>query len=103
MTTRRRLDVNLIPASAVFPGSGLIASAQPIRLEESLKLVIALGYKHDAGKVDANKQVTFTQGHACSNYQRFAGYAGDSWAPCAVVDGTQGSGKGWCIAGVKKP
>ncbi len=103
MTTGQRLAVNLIPASAVFPGPGLIASDQPIRLEESDTLAIALGCKYDAGEADAREQVTFTQGHVGSNYQRFAGYAGDSWAPCAVVAGKQGSGKGRCIAGVKKP
>ena len=65
MTTRRRFVLNMLPASAAFLGGGSIASAQSIRLEESDKITISLGYKHDAAEVDAKKQVTFAQGQFC--------------------------------------
>lgn len=98
----RRLLFTLIPASAFGLGTGGISSAQRIRLADSDKRAISLGYVRDALGVDAKKQVTFTQGHFCSNSQHFAGDAEDSSTPCAVVGGKQVNAKGCCIVWVKK-
>jgi hypothetical protein len=63
---------------------------------------VALGYKHDASKVDKKKFANFKDGETCANCLHFTGKAGDPWGPCALFPGKQVNAKGWCSAWVKK-
>ena len=71
-------------------------------LDEADPQAVALGYKHDASKVDKKKFANFKEGETCANCQHFTGKAGDQWGPCAIFPGKQVNAKGWCSAWVKK-
>ena len=77
------------------------AGAMP-RLDESDPQAQALGYKHDASKVDKKKFASFKEGETCANCQHFTGKSGESWGPCAIFPGKQVAAKGWCSAWAKK-
>ncbi|MEO5702040.1 MAG: high-potential iron-sulfur protein [Casimicrobiaceae bacterium] len=105
MTTRRSFARNLLtalPATAILLGAGRLATAQAARLEESDPTAIALGYKHDATKVDPKKSPTYGAGRNCAGCQLYQGKATDPWAPCGAFGGKQVNAKGWCAAWVKK-
>ncbi len=72
------------------------------QLDEKDPTAQALGYKHDAIKVDKKKFAQYQAGQTCSNCQLFQGKATDAWAPCQIFAGKQVNGKGWCSAYVKK-
>ena len=72
------------------------------KLEETDPTAQALGYKHDAAKVDKKKFAQHQAGQTCSNCQHFQGKPTDAWAPCEIFPGKQVNGKGWCSAWVKK-
>ena len=73
-------------------GIGLITGPQ----------AVALGYRHDATKVDAKKYPTWSLERACGKCQLFQGQTTDAWGPCAAVGGKLVNAKGWCVAWVKK-
>ncbi len=102
MITRRQFVFNSIPLTAVLLGAAQTVSAQPARLEESDSVATALGYKHDASKVDAKKYPTYAAGRNCANCQLYQGVANAPWAGCGVVAGKQVNAKGWCVAWVAK-
>ena len=62
----------------------------------------ALGYRHDAAKVDKKKFATYQAGQACSNCNLFQGKPKDAWGPCTIFPGKQVNAKGWCSAWQKK-
>ena len=72
------------------------------RLDEKDPTAQALGYKHDAIKVDKAKFKQYAAGQTCANCQQFQGKSTDAWAPCQIFAGKQVNGKGWCSAWVKK-
>ena len=103
MSTRRNFVFATLPAAALAAVAARGAFAQPpARLEESDRAAVALGYRHDAAKVDAAKYPTYVAGRNCANCQLFQGKAGDAWGSCAAVGGKQVNAKGWCVAWVKK-
>ena len=71
-------------------------------LDEKDPQAQALGYRHDATKVDHKKFATYQKGQACANCQQFQGKAGADWAPCTIFQGKEVNAKGWCSAWVKK-
>ncbi len=83
MTTRRSFLLATLPAAALAAVAARSASAQAARLEETDPTAVALGYKHDAAKVDAAKFPTFA-------------------GACGAVGGKLVNAKGWCVAWVKK-
>ena len=101
MTTRRRFVVTL-PAAALALAASRAGSAQAARLEETDPQAVALGYRHDAAKVDAKKFPSYAAGHNCGNCQLFQSKAGESWGPCAAFGGKLVNSQGWCAAWVKK-
>ena len=101
MTTRRRF-VLTIPAAALALVAARAASAQAVKLEETDPTAVALGYRHDASKVDAKKFPAFAADHNCANCQLYQGKAGEAWGACGAVGGKLVSTKGWCVAWVKK-
>ena len=72
------------------------------QLDEKDPTAQALGYKHDATKVDKAKFKQYAAGQTCANCQLFQGKPTDAWAPCQIFAGKQVNGKGWCSAWVKK-
>jgi len=101
MTTRRRFVLTL-PAAALALAVRRTASAETAKVEETDPAAMALGYRQDAGKVDAKKFPTFAVGHNCSNCQLFQGKAGEQWGACGALGGKLVNAKGWCIAWTKK-
>ncbi len=100
MTTRRQFVLTTIPAAAVVIASARMATAEVVRLEETDPVALALGYKHDASKVDTKKFPAFVAGRNCAGCQLFQGTA--AWGACAAVSGKLVSANGWCAAWVKK-
>ena len=108
MNSRRHFILTLVPAAAAAAttlGSASTALAQtgaPAHADENDPTAKALGYKHDATKVDAAKYPTFAKGKLCSNCQLFQGKTGDAWGVCPILGGKQANANGWCTAWVKK-
>jgi hypothetical protein len=101
MTTRRRFVLSLLPAAALGAAAPP-AAGQAARLEESDPQAVALGYKHDATKVDAKKHPRYAAGQLCSNCQLFQAKGSEEWAGCSAFAGRLVNAKGWCSAWVKK-
>lgn len=102
MTTRRTFIFKTLPGVALAVTASQVAFAEAAKLEESDPAAAALGYKHDATKVDAKKYPTHAAGNICAGCQLYQGKATDPWAPCGVMGGKQVNAKGWCVAYVKK-
>lgn len=101
MNTRRQFLIQTIPA-ALSMGVALKASAQANHIDENAATATALGYKHDASKVDSKKYPAFTAGKNCANCMLYQGKPTEAWANCAALGGKQVNGKGWCMAWAKK-
>lgn len=105
MTTRRTFVLTVVPAAALTALSPLpsrSAAAQGARVAESDPVAVALGYKHDATKVDKVKFASYAAGRNCANCQLFAAKGNEEWAPCAPLGNKLVNAKGWCAAWVKK-
>ena len=102
MTSRRTFLLATLPVAALAAVAARTATAQAARLEETDSAAVALGYKHDATKVDKAKFPTFVAGRNCANCQLFAAKGNEEWAPCAAVGNKLVNAKGWCVAWVKK-
>ncbi len=101
MTSRRHFVIS-IPTAALALAVGHTATAQPAKLEEADPQAAALGYRHDATKVDAKKYSTYSAGRNCANCQLYVGKPGDAWGGCSAFGGKLVNAKGWCVAWVKK-
>src|SRR5689334_16032121 len=86
----------------VLVQSTAVSGAELPKLDEKDAQAQALGYRHDATKVDRKKFATYQAGQACANCQQFQGKAGADWAPCTIFQGKDVNAKGWCSAWVKK-
>lgn len=75
--------------------------AQP-RLDEKDSQATALGYLHDASKIDPKKQPKYAVGQVCSNCTLYQGKTGDAWGGCPIFGAKQVAAKGWCNAWAKK-
>lgn len=102
MTNRRTFIFKTLPVVALAVTASRSAFADAAKLEETDPAAAALGYKHDATKVDAKKYPTYAAGHNCAGCQLFQGKAGAAWGPCGVMGGKQVDAKGWCVAYAKK-
>ena len=109
MKTERRKFLTFLAlaapvASALHTGDAAAQQkpgAMP-RVEESDPQAQALGYKHDASKVEKSKFKNYQQGQVCANCQHYTGKSGEEWGPCAIFPGKQVNAKGWCSAWQKK-
>jgi hypothetical protein len=107
---RRWLKLGSLAAfsvAAAAQGGAVLAQAskpgaQPKRVDENEQQAQALGYKHDAAKVDQAKFKTFQPGQLCSNCNFFKGKASDTWGPCDIFSGREINARGWCSAWAKK-
>ncbi|MEC5216901.1 hypothetical protein RCH09_001855 [Actimicrobium sp. GrIS 1.19] len=102
MTSRRHFILQTIPAAAIVLTGSRAAFAQAGHIEETDPTAVALGYKHDATKVDAKKYPAYVAGRVCNGCQLYQGKVTDAWAPCGAMGGKQVNGKGWCVAWAKK-
>jgi hypothetical protein len=66
------------------------------KVSEDDELARQLGYKQDAGQVDASKWPLYEKGHVCAKCQLFHGQQGDEWGPCDVFGGKLVHSEGWC-------
>jgi len=101
MTSRRHFVIS-VPAAALALAATRVTSAQAAKLEETDAQAVALGYRHDASKVDVTKSPTFAAGRNCANCQLFVAKGDEEWAPCGAVGGKLVNAKGWCLVWVKK-
>jgi len=103
MTTRRQFVLATLPAAALAAVTTRASAQQPAaRLQETDAAAVALGYKHDAAKVDKAKFTTYAAGRNCANCQLFQAKAGEEWGACPAVGNKLVNAKGWCSAWVKK-
>ena len=63
----------------------------------------ALGYIHDAAKVDAKANPTFKPNQKCANCIQYTGKVSDAQAGCNLFPGKGVKGAGWCKVWVQKP
>ena len=75
--------------------------AQAAKLDESDPAAVALGYRHDATKVDKAKFPKYKAGEDCGNCQFYQGGTAD-WGGCPLFAGKEVSKQGWCNGYVKK-
>jgi hypothetical protein len=95
--SRRDLVGAVLPASAALL---LIRSAGAQEnlphVEESDAMASALGYIHDASKVDTTANPMFKPGSSCANCAQLMGTEGEQWRPCNIFPGKLVDSKGWC-------
>lgn len=90
---------------AVTRSGAALAQTKPgaaKRVDENEQQAQALGYKHDAKKVDKAKFPKFEAGQLCSNCSLYKAKATDAWGPCDAFGAREVNAKGWCSAWIKK-
>lgn len=104
---RRTLLKNVLAGAAALSAGSLVrdAAAQGAvpHLGEKEPLAVAMGYVHDAKKVDATKTPQFKPGSKCSNCIQVTGKDGVQWRPCNLFPGKLVNADGWCKVWVVKP
>ena len=103
---RRQLLKTAIAGLVALPAAGLIrdaAAADLPHLDEKDPLAVAMGYVHDASKLDATKAPTHKPGQKCDNCVQLQGKEGDAWRPCNLFAGKLVAAEGWCKVWVLKP
>ena len=65
-------------------------------VEETDPTAVAMGYKHEAAKVDKAKFPRYQDGMACAKCALYQG--GAEWGGCSLFPGKAVSAKGWCNA-----
>ena len=98
---RRTVLKSALAGLAALPAVGL-AAEQP-HLDEKDSLAVAMGYVHDAKKVDAAKVPQFKKGSNCANCLQIQGKDGDEWRGCNIFPGKLVNANGWCKVWVVKP
>ncbi len=109
--SRRRFLGTALAAAALVPvaGRGLIATAHAgelAKVTEDDPTAVALGYVHDATKVDTAK-FPKRAGDAgasqfCHNCSLYQAAEGEEWGKCSIFPGKLVKGAGWCNAWVAK-
>ena len=101
-SSRRTFLITSIGVASTLALSRQAFAAEAAKVAETDPTAVALGYKHDATKVDKAKYAKYAAGQDCSNCSFYQGKATDPWAPCPMFGGKQVAGKGWCSAYNKK-
>lgn len=104
---RRTLLKNAIAGLVALPAVGLVRDAAAQggvpHLDEKDPLAVAMGYVHDAKKVDPKSAPQYKPGSTCANCLQLTGKEGDAWRPCNLFPGKLVSADGWCKVWVPKP
>lgn len=99
--TARRQFIQWIPAVGLAAVTARQAHAQ-VKLDEKDPQAVALGYVHDAAKVDKAKFKNYAPGQKCGNCQLYQAKAGAPWGGCPLFQAKQVAEPGWCSAYAKK-
>ena len=105
--TRRNFFKQSLASASILTAlaTAKISHAQtpvPTAVQETSEQAMALGYKTDATKVDAQKHPNRAPDQICSGCTLYQGKASDSSGGCAVFGNNLVAGKGWCGAWTKK-
>ena len=65
-------------------------------MDESESLAKAMGYVHDATKINADQVPQYKAGSNCANCMQLRGKEGDEWRPCNLFAGKLVNSHGWC-------
>ena len=88
-------------ALTVFSMPRVQADSHLSQLDEDSPQAKALGYKHDASEVDADK---FPQSQGgtknCANCRLYSAATAEGWGACPIFAGKLVNGAGWCSAWV---
>ena len=103
ITSRRIFIGRSIAATCAALAGPTLVRAAPARVEETDETALALGYKHDTGKVDQQRYPKHTAAQRCANCSFFQGGAADEWGGCAMFGRKQIAAAGWCSAWAAKP
>lgn len=68
------------------------------QLAETDPQAAALGYRHDAKKVDGKKFPNYKPRTDCDDCIQYEGKKGEAWGPCKIFPGKAVNAKGWCSA-----
>lgn len=94
----------IIPLASI-PSARVWSAELPI-VAETDPVAGALGYKHDASKVDIAKYPKRAGAEGatqfCHNCLQFAA-TGDGWGTCTILPGKRVASEGWCNVWVLKP
>lgn len=74
-----------------------------VKLEESDPVAVALGYKDDTTKVDAQKYPMHKPEQTCDKCALYTGKPGEASGPCSAFGGKIVTAAGWCAAFALKP
>ena len=104
----RRTFLFKLAASAATPallgGRDLAQTPPPpVKFEETDPVAMALGFKLDTTKVDAQKYPLHTNAQTCAGCLLYQGKPGDASGPCTTAGGKLVPAAGWCAVFVKKP
>jgi hypothetical protein len=105
----RRHFLRKLAISATAPamlGGRLLAqeTPPPVKLDEADPVAVALGYKMDTTKVDAQKYPQHKAEQKCSGCALVTpGAPAGEFLPCTAFQGKLVATNGWCMAFVKKP
>ena len=80
-------------------GTSAIGSTDLPKVSEDDPMAKALGYVHDARKVDAAQRFS---DRFCNNCALYAGKADAEWAKCSIFPGKVVAGEGWCRSWIPK-
>ena len=65
-------------------------------MDEGESLAKAMGYVHDAKKINADEVPQYKAGSNCANCMQLRGKEGDEWRPCNLFAGKLVNSHGWC-------
>lgn len=102
MTSRRRF-IELVPAAGAALLWGAPAHAQATRLDENDPKAVAVGYVHDATRVDAKKYPKYVPGETCATCQFYLAAPTETWGPCSIFPRKLVAARGWCDAFATRP
>lgn len=103
---RRQLLKTAIAGLVALPAGGFVGeacAAELPHLDEKDALATAMGYVHDAKKIDPKTMPQMKAGARCDNCIQLVGKEGDAWRPCNLFAGKLVASAGWCKVWVLKP
>ncbi len=103
--SRRSLIKGALVGLAAVPAATLVTreAAAADLLDPASAQAKALGYVHDATKVDAKANPMYKAGQNCGNCIQYTGKAGAAEGGCNLFPGKNVKAAGWCKVWVIKP
>lgn len=83
-----------------LPATALIRTAAAEEslphMDEGESLAKAMGYVHDAKRINPDQVPQYKAGSNCGNCMQLRGKDGDEWRPCNLFAGKLVNSHGWC-------